>query len=208
MRKKRPLKRTLDLKRDASLVVIASEDRYAPKQYFALFHSTRIQFRVLETENGNSSPEHVIDRLDKYKDEYQIGEGDQFWLVCDTDHWINHQHIKNLVGVIRRCRQKGIGVALSNPCFDLWLLLHFTDFHSQTPIDCKKIGQLIRSAVGGYNKTRIYNLPFSNDSVHRALSRAKKSFSTSSEIPRVPQTAVFQILDDLVERGLVSISEN
>ena len=35
--------------RDATLIVIASEDRYAVKQYFELFKSTQIQFRVLET---------------------------------------------------------------------------------------------------------------------------------------------------------------
>jgi hypothetical protein len=39
------------------LVVIASEDRYAVRQYFDFFESSRIQFRVLETQNGKSSPE-------------------------------------------------------------------------------------------------------------------------------------------------------
>ncbi len=101
MRKKRPIRRSEDRTRDASLVVIASEDRYAVKQYFEMFHSTRVQFHVLETDNGQSSPEHVMERLDQYMDEYSVGEGDQFWLVCDTDHWIESSHIQNLVEVVR-----------------------------------------------------------------------------------------------------------
>ena len=56
MRKKRPLKRVDGVHRDAILVVIASEDRYAVKQYFDLFKSTSIQFRVLETEDAARLP--------------------------------------------------------------------------------------------------------------------------------------------------------
>jgi hypothetical protein len=88
MRKKRPIHRSENRTRDASRVVIASEDRYAVKQYFDIFQSTRVQFHVLETDQGRSSPEHVMARLDEYLAEYSVGEGDQFWLVCDTDHWI------------------------------------------------------------------------------------------------------------------------
>ena len=63
MRKKRPIQRIENRTRDASLVVIASEDRFAVKQYFELFQSTRIQFHVLETDHGESSPKHVMARL-------------------------------------------------------------------------------------------------------------------------------------------------
>ena len=111
MRKKRPIQRIENRTRDASLVVIASEDRFAVKQYFELFHSTRIQFHVLETDHGESSPEHVIARLEQYLVEYSVGEGDQFWLVCDTDHWIESNHIQNLVEVVKHCKQKSISVA-------------------------------------------------------------------------------------------------
>lgn len=53
MRKKRPLDRKVKVVRDASLVVIASEDRYAVRQYFDFFESTRMQLRVLETRDGS-----------------------------------------------------------------------------------------------------------------------------------------------------------
>ena len=188
--------------------MIASEDRYAVKQYFEFFHSTRIQFRVLETEHGESAPQHVIDRLSEYIDEYEIGDGDQLWLVCDTDHWIEPGHIKNLVEVVRLCRQKGIGAALSNPCFDLWVLLHFADFPSETSLTCTEVGEQIRAAAGQYNKTKVYNLPIDDERVRSAISRAKGHYDSSIEIPTVPQTSIFLILEDLVQRGLVSIPAN
>jgi hypothetical protein len=111
------------------LVISASEDRYAVRQYFDLFESTRIQFRVLETLDGKSAPEHVLNRINEYIEEFEIGEGDTFWVVCDCDHWVEPNHIQNLTHVFQPCRQKGIQVALSNPCFDLWLLVQ-VDAHS------------------------------------------------------------------------------
>jgi len=205
MRKKRPIQRIENRTRDASLVVIASEDRFAVKQYFELFHSTRIQFHVLETDHGESSPEHVIARLEQYLVEYSVGEGDQFWLVCDTDHWIESNHIQNMVEVVRQCKQKGISVALSNPCFDLWLLLHFDEFPSATSVTCSQIGGLIRAKVTNFNKTKVFNLPFSESSVRDAIERSRNNFFESNPIPRHPQTAVHRIIEELVEKGIVSL---
>lgn len=205
MRKKRPIRRSEDRTRDASLVVIASEDRYAVKQYFEMFHSTRVQFHVLETDNGQSSPEHVMKRLDQYMDEYSVGEGDQFWLVCDTDHWIESSHIQNLVEVVQRCRQKGIFVALSNPCFDLWLLLHFDEFPSIRPLPCSQVGEMIREKLGSFNKTKVFNLPISENDLANAIARSRNNYNPADIIPNKPQTAIHLIIEDLVTKGIVQI---
>src|ERR1700730_6294733 len=153
MRKKRPLDRSTNVVRDANLIVIASEDTYAVRQYFDFFRSTRIQFKILETEEGRSAPEQVLARIDKYMKEYEIGAGDEFWLVCDCDHWVNSGHIKNLRRVIQACGQKGIRIALSNPCFELWLLLHFAEFPTENKLTRTQVEKKIRDAVGSYDKT-------------------------------------------------------
>ena len=205
MRKKRPLDRTANVVRDANLIVIASEDKYAVRQYFEFFRSTKIQFKVLETEDGKSAPEHVLDRLDEYRKEFDIGEGDEFWLVCDCDHWNKPGHIKNLIGVIQKCRQKEIRVALSNPCFELWLLLHFADFPATDKITCTEVEKQIRKTVGSYDKTKVYNLPMDGERVKSAVKRSVDNQPASSEIPDRPQTAVHRIIQDLLNRRIISI---
>ncbi len=204
MRKKRPLDRTPGMMRDASLIVIASEDRYAVEQYFEFFQSTKIQFRVLPTIDNNSSPKHIMDRLDEYLKEYDIGEEDRLWYVGDTDHWIESNHIKNLVEVKKLCSQKGIGFSLSNPCFDLWLLLHFADFPDETSLTCEEIGDRIRLEAGKFDKTKVYNLSIDINRVAIAIERSKANYS-GEEIPSQPQTSVHLIIEDLVNRGIVSI---
>lgn len=50
---------------------------------------------------------------------------DQVWAVFDQDL---HPNVPEAIGV---CANAGIGVAYSNPCFELWLILHHEDFGRQ-----------------------------------------------------------------------------
>ncbi len=204
-RKKRNLDRESKYA-DATLVVIASEDEYAVQQYFDLFESVRIQFEVLNTEDGKSAPKEVLKRIKDYQEEFQIGDGDQFWVVTDVDHWADNNHIKNLVQVLRESKQGEISVALSNPCFDLWLLLHFDDFPTGGFGSCDEVGQLIRDAVGSYNKTRVFDLPVGIDKVKRAIDSAKAN-DLDGKILESVGTHVYRILDSMVQNGIVMISE-
>ena len=206
MRKRRPLERTLSPVRDASLVVIASEDTYAVKQYFDFFRSTRIQFQVLETLDGRSAPAHVLARLDEYMLEYDIGSGDTFWIICDCDHWIEPDHIRNLTSVLRQCRQKNIRFALSHPCFDLWLYLHFADFPVGTNLaSCDEVNSLLCVAVGCYDKYKIYNLPIDDEKVAAAIRRSRENQSCKKDIPDCNQTSIHEIIEHLVSRKIITV---
>ena len=83
-RKKRPLDRDSGVVRDASLVVIACEDTHAVKQYFARFRTRKVQFHVLPTQDEHSSPQDVLARLDRFKEEFATQERDVFWVCVDT----------------------------------------------------------------------------------------------------------------------------
>jgi hypothetical protein len=205
MRKKRPLDRKANPVRDASLVVIASEDRYAVRQHFDFFESTRIQFRVLETQDGKSAPEHVLNRIDEYIEEFEFGEDDTFWLVLDCDHWVEPDHIQNLTRVLQECRQKGIQVALSNPCFDLWLLLHFAEYPAEDVLTCNEVADRLRAAAGGYNKTKVYNLQIDDEKVLAAVKRAADKHPSLEEIPQRLQTAVHLIIRNLLAKQVISV---
>lgn len=206
MRRKRNIDRQAGKLADTNLIVIASEDRYAVKQYFGLFHSAKIQFEVLETEDGASSPVDVLARLDLYRKEFQIGEGDQFWLVTDIDHWAQPGHISNLTDVIQQCKSKGIGVATSHPCFDYWLLLHFEDPPQASFDRCDDVGSLIRASAGAYNKTRVYSLPIAAESVVAAVERARGQ-NPQAPILQANGTLVYQIVENLIERSLIDIPD-
>ena len=49
-------------------------------------------------------------------------ENDEIWAMFDRDL---HPHFAEAVGL---CEAKQVGIARSNPCFEVWLILHHTDF--------------------------------------------------------------------------------
>ena len=204
-RKKRSIDRETKFA-DATLIVIASEDEFAVQQYFDLFESVRIQFEVLNTEDGKSSPKEVLKRIKDYQEEFQIGDGDQFWVVTDVDHWADANHVKNLVEVLQQSKQREISIALSNPCFDFWLLLHFAEFPNDDFENCDEVATLIRRTVGSYNKTRVFDLPINIDAVKRAIDSAKAN-DPEGKILESTGTHVYRILDALVQSGVVTIGE-
>ena len=78
MRRKRKIDRESGKLADTNLIVIASEDEYAVKQYFHLFHSVRIQFEVLETENGRSPPKMYLTDCHVTKRNFKSEKGMNF----------------------------------------------------------------------------------------------------------------------------------
>lgn len=51
-------------------------------------------------------------------------EVDECWCVFDVEWPLNHPHLDQ---AIRLADEHGIRLAVSNPCFELWLILHFED---------------------------------------------------------------------------------
>lgn len=83
-----------------------------------------------ENEQNNSSPEHVLKQLNDYKNQYELEAEDELWLVVDKDQWKD----KMLSRVATECAHEvSMHMALSNPCFELWLLLHLENATSLTP---------------------------------------------------------------------------
>ena len=55
------------------------------------------------------------------------GEVDEFWCVFDVEWPDNHPGLRPAVDL---ARAHGIYLAISNPCFEIWLALHLTDHAS------------------------------------------------------------------------------
>jgi RloB-like protein len=85
----------------------------------------------------------------------ELAEHDQFWIVFDRDE---HPKVQE---VISEAAQSGIGVAFSNPCFEMWLILHFQD--STKHIERREAAKLLRKYMQNYEKEPDVVLLFDND---------------------------------------------
>jgi hypothetical protein len=106
---------------------------------------------VIDDEGG--SPKTLVDRAalkkktaekeaKRFKDENL--KYDEVWCVYDVD-----DHPK-LADAFQQARDNEIELAISNPCFELWLLLHFCE--QTAHIERRKVGTLLRQHVVGYKK--------------------------------------------------------
>lgn len=200
-RKPRPLKRTITTLRDDRLFIIACDDKYAPKQYFDAFKITRIQVHVIPTDDGSSAAKHVLSRLE----EYNLEEDDERWLLLDTDHCVTGTHIGGYTQAIQEARQKNISIAISKPCFEVWLLLHhLDDLTKLASLDtATKVEKLLRKTLGAYNKTNLQIDQYSFKSVAVACAAAVEIDSdVNSDIPISTTSRVHKIWEAIASKAL------
>lgn len=200
-RKQRPLARAELQERDDRIFLVASEDRFAVKQYFDGLPFRRLHVVILPSDDDKSAPLHVVDRLKQAATEYQIQPDDELWLVLDTDHWIQPGHIRNLTRSLSEARRISAKPAISNPCFESWLLLHHVPNLSVLPPNPKAddvVEALRRILPNGYNKSNLSPEAFGRSLAEEATRRAKALDANPAESwPRAPGTHVYRLMEAL-----------
>lgn len=176
--------------RSSRLIIIAAEGECTEKIYFEALQrrvqNSRVHIKILERseeDRHNSSPEFVLSQLVQYKDESQLADDDELWLVIDKDQWT----LKALKTVAQRCEQDtALHLALSNPCFELWLLLHRVDVVAEAQEEKEKLlrnakegradtylKRKMREQLGSYNESN-YAADILVCNVNDAITRAEK----------------------------------
>jgi hypothetical protein len=157
--------------RDARLFVIACEGAKREKQYFEELVSGRQRLKLLvlapaQEEPGFSAPKWVLDRAVQYTEEIGLASDDQMWLVMDTDRW----QVNELRAIIDHCHSKKHWyIALSNPCFEIWLIQHLADL-PETDKSCQDLKrELAQLSPGGYRA--VVFLEKIADAIQRASAR-------------------------------------
>jgi hypothetical protein len=128
----RPLKRRVGTRRPRkTLLVFCEGERTEPEYLNALKRQPAVRdvaavdLRV-ETGHGGSVPRTLVSMAASARSKAldEEAEIDEFWCVFDVEWPRNHP---GLGEAIEQARQNDIQLAVSNPCFEVWLILHFQD---------------------------------------------------------------------------------
>ncbi|WP_027452675.1 RloB family protein [Segatella albensis] len=205
--------------RDARLIVIASEGKDTEQIYFKAlakeYTNPRVHVHILERsedEQNSSSPEYVLKQLNNYKSLYELEADDELWLVVDKDRWTDAM----LSRVATECTQEvSMHMALSNPCFELWLLLHLEDASSLTPKEQKQwmenrrksrntdpfLKVRLRQKMGSYHESA-YDAPALIAHVEEAIVRAKAlDKNPTDRWPQTLGTRVYLLVESVMNRN-------
>ncbi|PZN72639.1 MAG: hypothetical protein DM484_24215 [Candidatus Methylumidiphilus alinenensis] len=188
--------------RSPRLIIIAAENKYAEKQYFEeiLEGYTRAIIKVLPTEDSKSSPQHVIDRLHDFISQYQeegasFGVSDEFWLMVDVDRW------HKLEEVAKKAIESGYKLAISKPCFEVWLLCHYDDAFQNNISYCGHIEDLLSKKLGvNYKKClRPSDIPYFRDNIEAAIKRSIQLDINPQHLwPQQTGTHVYKVVQSIM----------
>lgn len=118
------------------VILIVTEGSQTEPKYFEHYRSrqTNIDIRVVgsRTKGGETDYLGLIRKAVEYQNKNQISasNGDAVWVVADGDvNYNNPDPIAAKDTLLSSARKladaKGIHIAISNPCFEFWYLLHF-----------------------------------------------------------------------------------
>lgn len=173
---------------------------------------TREQNQVL----GKTKPWQLVEKIDKFKEEketkYEFSKypEDEFWIISDVDSNLDN-HKKAFENAILECEKKGYKYAISNPFFEIWLLLH----HDEVSEEDRKYAVTEKHH---YEKTNHFKIRlaekgaplkggkhlnfqhYSDEKVRLAVKRAKELMEGKNEkIPSDYGTYVYQIVEEILD---------
>ncbi len=116
--------------------------------------------------------------------------------MIDVDRWGD----KNLSDVASQAGQKRFQLAVSNPCFEVWLYLHHDDLDHE-PIKAKEMKQKLKDLLGGYNSSKLDLTKFEEhieEHIEDAIKRAKALDQNQNERwPTKTGTHVYKIVEKI-----------
>lgn len=147
--------------------------------------SALIKVEVIKKEAGASEPKDVICNLENfineeydYKSEYE----DELWVVWDRE--IVKSRKENILAVLPECKEKNYNIAMANPLFEFWLLLHLVDIsiynnddlfrNDKIPEKQRFITNELSNILGKYTKKSFNKKIVSKENIQKAIEQEKR----------------------------------
>jgi hypothetical protein len=193
------------LRQPKPVIYIVCEGSKSEPRYFEGFRSRNslIDIRTVSSQHKDAYSLVKNAKSNMGHGEYYSDRGDQIWCVFDRDSNNN----ENLNRAVQLAERWGYHIAFSNPCFEYWYLLHFTE-HRGYLADCDAVVHALESGyIPNYKKSGGY-FDMLRPSLTDAISRADKVLSalTQDEIPQIstnsnPSTSAVTLVKELLAKS-------
>lgn len=165
---RRDFRRRSEFKELKTVFLIITEGEKTERQYFNHLKEFPIIEKTINIQCPKikqNSPKKLLKKMEQKIKE--LNDNDQAWIVCDKDEWTEEQLSKlfEWTKTSPKCN-----LAVSNPKFEYWLLLHFEDGKGITKQNCL---EKLRKHITDYDKDIKREL-FNKENIKAAAERAKK----------------------------------
>jgi hypothetical protein len=182
------------------MFVIAAEGSVTEEEYFNLFNGdqTVVKVKCLKG-TKRSSPAQVLKKLTRFLREQSLSDLDEAWVVVDKDEWADAE----LYALQSWSKKKeNYGLAVSNPKFEFWLILHF--FSAGGITTSRHCDDKLKKKFPGYNK-HIERRQFTAANIKSAITKAKAlDQPRCKDWPKGPGTTVYRLVERIISASAVS----
>jgi RloB-like protein len=184
----RRLRRTVGVRRIRKTLLVFCEGERTEPEYLnalklqpAIREVAAVEIRVAQAGSGAvplTLVRRAVDASSKALAEND--EIDEFWSVFDVEWPVNHP---NLAAAIALAEANGINLAISNPCFEVWLILHLQEHSAWLDNDkaVKLRRRLDQSADKGFDPAKY--MPHVSTASGRAAKLEERHRRDSTSFP-------------------------
>ena len=188
------------------VIYIICEGAETEINYFRRFRTRYSNVDIRPIPSKHKSATRLVDHAENVikNEPYYPGDGDRIWCVFDRNSNTNEE----LKKAEQKAARRDYSLAFSNPAFELWFLLHYTDQQGYLEDGSAVIAKLDTSEfIPGYSKSEDYFdmlLPNLQRAIDRAVALQKRHVGNGLSLfhrDSNPCTTVAQLVDLLQTRA-------
>lgn len=187
------------------IILIGAEGKnQTERKYFKAFNQVQSEYKIMAGKGNNTDPVGVVEDLLKSAKQEELDLKDGDMLACFIDVDFKKGRDQELRAAMKLARQNNISVFLSNPCFEIWYLLHFrysTKLYGSNEEVIKELG----SYISDYSKSKdVYDVI--ENKIDQALLNTKRLESyhlengTNDRLKKLPSTEAYKLIEMILEK--------
>ena len=173
---------------------------------------------------SKTRPKQLLERIETFKEknnlqyEFDLHTDDEFWIVSDVDqNWSNAVINKNnesyrdeWLYTVSECERKHYGYAISNPFFEVWLLLHHDEINDEDKTYAVTDTNPYAKTNHFANRLKELGVPmrhkeinrahYTRENVKEAVERAKELHKDKDDLyPKYLASTVYRLIEKIME---------
>ena len=193
-------------KEPGTIMIVVTEGEKTEPGYLKAFRKIHVLPHIkksvfkLRIIPGIGVPKTVVDRAIQELEDLQgpLSGKDSVWAMFDRDEHPEFREAKD------KARSKGVHLAISNPCFEIWGIYHYQDW--QGPIERDQCQKELERLCPSYNR-KSGKVFIDHDAIKNkyrdAMRRAKESLDSrkrEGDPEGNPSTSVYLLMEEILSK--------